>query len=325
MTMNILRRFILGAALALTLPLAAHAAESYPSKPIRLIVPFAPGGSVNLMGRLLADNLSQRLGQQVIVENRAGAGGLIGAELVAKAAPDGYTLLLATMGAQSILPYLSKQLRFDPKTAFTPIGEFASLPNVLVTSPDLPVNTLADLTAYAKAHPGELSMASAGIGSVNQMVGELFMLKTGTRFTHVPYKGVGPAMVDLMGGRVQILFANVPGVAAQVKEGKLKGLGIAGEKRSAMLPDVPTMKEAGACDCVVESWYGLMGPAGMPADLVGRLSRELRDVVATPAMQHMLAEQGAEAIQGTPAQFAALIDAESKRWSELIKEARLAE
>ncbi|WP_156414215.1 tripartite tricarboxylate transporter substrate binding protein [Bordetella sp. N] len=321
--MKIIRRLILGAVLAL--PLAASAAESYPSKPIRLIVPFAPGGSVNLMGRLLADNLSQRLGQQVIVENRAGAGGLIGAELVANAAPDGYTLLLATMGAQSILPYLTKQLRFDPKKAFSPIGEFASLPNILVTAPDLPVSNLAELIAYAKAHPGELSMASAGIGSVNQMVGELFMLKTGTQFTHVPYKGVGPAMVDLLGGRVQILFANVPGVAAQVKEGKLKGLGIAGQQRTAMLADVPTMKEAGACDCVVESWFGLMGPAGMPAELVDRLSRELRDVVATPAMKHMLAEQGAEAIQGTPAQFSTLIDADAQRWSAVIKEAKLAD
>jgi tripartite-type tricarboxylate transporter receptor subunit TctC len=321
--MKIIRRLILGAALAL--PLLASAAESYPNKPIRLIVPFAPGGSVNLMGRLLADNLSQRLGQQVIVENRAGAGGLIGAELVANAAPDGYTLLLATMGAQSILPYLTKGLRFDPKKAFSPIGEFASLPNVLVTAPDLPVKNLAELITYAKARPGELSMASAGIGSVNQMVGELFMLKTGTQFTHVPYKGVGPAMVDLLGGRVQILFANVPGVASQVKEGKLKALGIAGEHRTAMLADVPTMKEAGACDCVVESWFGLMGPAGMPPELVDRLSRELRDVVATPAMKHMLAEQGAEAIQGTPAQFAALIDADAQRWSAVIKEAKLAD
>ncbi|MFC4278878.1 Bug family tripartite tricarboxylate transporter substrate binding protein [Achromobacter aloeverae] len=319
--MKIIRRLILGAALAL--PLLASAAESYPNKPIRLIVPFAPGGSVNLMGRLLADNLSQRLGQQVIVENRAGAGGLIGAELVANAAPDGYTLLLATMGAQSIQPYLTKQLRFDPRKAFSPIGEFASLPNVLVTAPDLPVTNLAELIAYAKAHPGELSMASAGIGSVNQMVGELFMLKTGTQFTHVPYKGVGPAMVDLLGGRVQILFANVPGVASQVKEGKLKALGIAGQQRTAMLPDVPTMKEANACNCVVESWFGLMGPAGMPPELVDRLSRELRDVVATPAMKHMLAEQGAVAIQGTPAQFSALIDADAQRWSAVIKEAKL--
>lgn len=321
--MNLIRRLIAGAALAL--PLLAAAAESYPSKPIRLIVPFAPGGSVNLMGRLLADNLSQRLGQQVIVENRAGAGGLIGAELVANAAPDGYTLLLATMGAQSILPHLSKQLRFDPKTAFTPIGEFASLPNVLVTAPDVPANNLAELIAYAKAHPGALSMASAGIGSVNQMVGELFMLKTGTKFTHVPYKGAGPAMVDLLGGRVQLLFLNVPGIVSQVKEGKLKALGIAGDKRTAMLPDVPTMKEAGACDCVVESWYGLMGPADMPKERVDRLSRELRDVVATPAMQRMLAEQGAEPIQGNPAQFEAVIEAESRRWSEVIKEAKLAE
>ncbi|WP_454692011.1 Bug family tripartite tricarboxylate transporter substrate binding protein [Achromobacter aloeverae] len=321
--MNIFRRLVLGAALAA--PLLATAAQPYPDKPIRLIVPFAPGGSVNLMGRLLADNLSQRLGQQVIVENRAGAGGLIGAELVANAAPDGYTLLLATMGAQSIQPYLSKQLRFDPKTSFTPIGEFASLPNVLVTTPDVPANNLAELIAYAKANPGALSMASAGIGSVNQMVGELFMLKTGARFTHVPYKGAGPAMVDLMGGRVQLTFVNVPSVVAQVKEGKLKALGIAGEKRTAMLPDVPTMKEAGACDCVVDSWYGLMGPAGMPKELVDKLSRELREVVATPAMQRMLAEQGAEPIQGSPAQFAAVIDAESRRWSEIIKEAKLAE
>lgn len=298
-------------------------AASYPDKPIRLVVPFPPGGSVNLMGRILADRLSTSLGQQVVVENRAGAAGIMGANVVAKAAPDGYTLLLATMGAQSIQPAVSKNLPFDPKTDFSPIALFASVPNVLVVSPQTPAATATELISYAKRHPNQLNMGSAGAGSANHLVGELFMLRTGAEFTHVPYKGAGPAMVDLLGNRVQLTFVNLPNVLSHVRAGKLRALALASATRSPALPDVPTMQEAGIPDAAVDSWFGVMGPKGMPADVVTKLADAVTALAKDPATAQLLAEQGAQPMTATPSQFATLIRNEAEKWDDVVKKGKV--
>lgn len=298
-------------------------AQAYPDKPIDLVVPFAPGGTVNLTARLLAQRMSQMLGQPVIVDNKPGAGGAIGAGFVAKSRADGYTLLYATMGSQVIQPLVSRNLSFSPSKDFAPIALFATVPNVLAVSANTPAKNMAELLQYARAHPGKLNMGSAGQGSVNHMIGELFMLRTGVKFTHVPYKGAGPATADLLGGQIQVLFANLPGLQPYVKSGKVRLLGVASRQRNAAIPDVPTFAELGIQDAETESWSALMAPAGTSADIVRKLQETVRAVATEPAMVKQLHAQGAQPFYGTADSFSKVIAEDNRRWTEVVKHANV--
>ncbi len=302
---------------------AAVGAQGYPDKPIDLVVPFAPGGTVNLTARLLATRMSQILGQPVIVDNKPGAGGAIGAGFVAKARADGYTLLYATMGNQVIQPLLSRNLAFSPSKDFVPIALFATVPNVLAVSANTPAKNMAELLQYAKANPGKLNMGSAGQGSVNHMIGELFMLRTGVKFTHVPYKGAGPATADLLGGQIQILFANLPGLQPYVKSGKVRLLGVASRQRNAAIPDVPTFEELGIKDAETESWSALMAPAGTSAEVIRKLQDTVRAVATEPAMVRQLTAQGAQPFYGTGENLSRVIADGNRRWTEVVKHANI--
>lgn len=303
--------------------LGAQAQTTYPSRPVTLVVPFAPGGTVNLMGRILATRMAEVLGKPVIVDNKAGGGGSIGASFVAKAPSDGYTLLLATLGQQSIQPLLSKKLNYDPNKDFAPVALFSSVPNVLAVSADTPANDVAGLVRYARANPGKLNMASAGIGSANHMTGELFMLRSGVQFTHVPYKGAGPATADLVAGQVQVMFANMPNVLPYVKAGQLRVLAVASEKRSPLMPEVPTLAEAGVKDAVVESWYAVMAPAGTPPEVTRKLQDTVLSIARETVMVGQLANQGALPFPGTSADLRKLSAEESRRWAEVVKRAHI--
>ncbi|MGO4306897.1 Bug family tripartite tricarboxylate transporter substrate binding protein [Cupriavidus sp. RAF12] len=298
-------------------------AQGYPDKPVDLVVPFAPGGTVNLTARLLATRMSQVLGQPVIVDNKPGAGGAIGAAFVARARADGYTLLYATMGNQVIAPLLSRNLPFSPSKDFAPIALFATVPNVLAVSANTPAKNMAELLQYAKANPGKLNMGSAGQGSVNHMIGELFMLRSGVKFTHVPYKGAGPATSDLLSGQIQILFANLPALQPFVKSGRVRLLGVASKQRNAAIPDVPTFGELGIKDAETESWSALMAPAGTSAQVIKKLQDTVRSITIDPAMVRQLTAQGAQPFYGTGSEMDKLIADDSKRWSEVIRQANI--
>ncbi|MBB1631938.1 tripartite tricarboxylate transporter substrate binding protein [Cupriavidus sp. UME77] len=296
-------------------------AETYPSKPIMLVVPFAAGGTVNMMGRLVAEHMGEMLAQPVVVDNKAGAGGAIGAGFVAKATPDGYTLLLGSMG-QAVQPLLTKRLSYDPKKLI-PIGMFSTVSNVLAVSRKTPAKNVSELINYSKVSPGKLNMASAGMGSINHLIGELFMSRTGANFVHVPYKGAGPAGVDLLSGQVQLIFANLPNVLPFVKAGKVRLLAVASEKRDPAIPDVPTFAEAGVKDAVVESWYGLMAPAGTKPEVVKKLQDTLLIVTKDKRFISQLAEQGARPYPGSSTDMTQVIEKEGKRWGEVIDHAKI--
>ena len=317
----VLKAFLAAAAAACV---AANAvAAAYPDKPIRLIVPFAPGGSVDLIGRILAQRLSEKLGQQVLVDNKPGAGGTLGADVVAKAPADGYTLLLASSSHQSFHPLLYKKLPYDPNGAFTQVALFASVPNVLVVSDKVPAKSVKDLIAYSKSGSKRLFMGSSGTGGVNHLIGELFKLKTGASFEHVPYKGAGPANNDLLAGQTDFMFVNLPTVLPHVRAGKLHALAVASAQRSSSLPKVPTMAEAGVPDFVVDSWSGVLAPAGTPASIVDKLSAEINAIAKDKSTATSLAAQGAVPMPGTRADYAALVRFETQRWSEVIKKANV--
>jgi tripartite-type tricarboxylate transporter receptor subunit TctC len=316
-------KFLAVAVATLGIACGAQAQGTYPNKPVTLVVPFAPGGTVNLMGRLVATRLGEVLGQTVIVDNRAGGGGSIGASYVSKAAPDGYTLLLATMGQQSIQPAISKKLPYDAQKDFAPVALFSTVPNVLAVAADVPVKNIDELVKYAKANPGKLNMGSAGIGSVNHMTGELFEYRSGAEFTHVPYKGAGPATADLLAGQIQVLFANLPNVLSYAKAGKVKLLGVASEKRSPSIPEVPTFAEAGVKGVVVDSWYAFMAPAKTPPEIIKKLQDVVISIAKEKEMTAQLADQGAEPFPGTADDLTKLSAQESKRWAEVIKHARI--
>jgi len=298
-------------------------AQGYPDKPINLVVPFAPGGTVNLTARLLATRMSQMLGQPVVVDNKPGAGGAIGAGYVAKARADGYTLLYATMGAQVIQPLLSRNLNYSPSKDFAPVALFATVPNVLAVSANTPAKNLPELVKYAKANPGKLNMGSAGQGSVNHMIGELFMLRTGVKFTHVPYKGAGPATTDLLAGQIQILFANLPGLQPYVKSGKVRLLGVASKQRNAAIPDVPTFAELGIPDADTESWSALMAPAGTSPEILKRLQDTVKATTSDASMVKLLHDQGAMPLYGTGDNLSKVITEDTRRWSEVVRQAKI--
>jgi tripartite-type tricarboxylate transporter receptor subunit TctC len=317
------RAILLSAALAFAMPALAHA-QAYPAKSVTFIVPFPPGGGTDITARTVATRLttmwSKAGGANVIVENKPGAGGILGADTVAKARPDGYTLLIANVGTQSINPSLYPKLPYNPDTAFAPVSLICELPFVLMASPKLKANTVQELVAYAKANPDKVTFASSGSGGSPHLTAEIFQLATGTRLLHVPYKGGGPAMTDLMAGHVDLLFASVLESSGNIKTGKLKGLAVTHAKRSPALPDVPTLAEAGVKNAESGSWIALLAPAGTPVPIVERLAGDLKTVVADPEVREKLVAQGAVPQTTTPAELQKLIDADRARYGKIIRE-----
>ena len=312
-----------GAGALLAAP-AAFAQAAWPSKPVRIVVPFAPGGTTDILARAVAPELSRAFGQQFIVDNRAGAGGNIGADMVAKAAPDGYTLLMGTVGTQSINKWLYSKMPFDPQKDFTPITLVAGVPNVMVVAADKArangINNVADFIKYAKAHPGKLNMASSGNGTSIHLSGELFKVMTGVAMEHVPYKGSAPALLSLVGGDMDVMFDNLPSSMQLIKAGRLKALAVTSSQPSAALPDVPTVEQAGGLKGFeASSWFGLLGPAGLSPDIANRIQQEVARSLGTAAVKEKMLANGAIPSGNTPAQFAQLIDAELKKWQPVVK------
>ncbi len=318
---NLLSRLSKAAVVLLALSSAAAAADDYPNRPIRLIVPFPPGGSNDVVGRLVAKELTEKLGQQVFVDNRGGAGGTIGTEAATKAAPDGYTLLIVSV-AHAVSPALYK-LDYDSIKSFTPISILATGPNVLVVNPELPVKSVKELIALAKQKPGELNYASAGIGSFQQLGGELFKLDAGVDIVHVPYKGGGPAMQDVLAGHVKIMFSSLIQTAPFIKSGQLRVLGIGGAKRSPVLPDVPTIAEAGVPGYAANNWWGILAPAGLPAPLAVKLYQAVQASLKTPGLQAAFTREGASTVEMSSAEFGDYIKSEMVKWGRVVKESKM--
>jgi tripartite-type tricarboxylate transporter receptor subunit TctC len=318
--MDYVMRLILVIASCLLFGPVANGQERYPAKPIRIVVPFAPGGSTDIFARLIGERLGGALGQPVVIENRPGASGNIGAEAVARSAPDGYTLLMATTGVMAINNALFKSMTYDAAKDFEPVIYIASISNVVIVPPDSPARTVGELIALAKKEPGKLSFASSGAGSSTHMSAELFRSMTGTDILHIPYKGSGQALPDLISGRVSMMFENAPGAVSHIKAGKVRALAVTGLKRAAAMPELPTVAESGVPGYESLSWSGLAAPAAAPKEIIQRVNRETAAILATPDMRARLAEQGAEAVGGPPEQFAAHIRAEREKWSRLIRE-----
>jgi tripartite-type tricarboxylate transporter receptor subunit TctC len=295
-------------------------APAYPSRPIRLVVPFPPGGATDILARDVAQKLTEAWGQSVVVDNRPGAGGNIGSELVAKAPPDGYTLLMGTVGTHAINASLYAKMPYDHIRDFAPVILVAGVPNVLVVNPALPVNTVAELIAYAKANPGKLNFASSGNGTSIHLSGELFKVMAGVQMTHVPYKGSAPAVADLISGQVQLMFDNLPPSLPQIKAGKLRALAVTSSTRAPALPDVPTMAEAGLPGFEASSWFGVLAPAGTPPAIVAKLNAEIARWLATPEAKERLSKQGADAAGGSPEDFVKHIAAETTKWAKVVKD-----
>ncbi|MBC5764258.1 Bug family tripartite tricarboxylate transporter substrate binding protein [Ramlibacter albus] len=296
---------------------------AWPAKPVTIVVPFAPGGGTDIGTRIVAQKLTQMWGQSVVVDNKGGAGGNVGLEIVSRAKPDGYTLMTGNVGTQSINPTLYKKLSYNPDTSFTPIGLFAELPFVLAATPSLPANTIKELVATAKAAPDKLTYASSGAGGSPHLSAETFKIATGTKILHVPYKGGGAAMTDLMSGNVHMMFASVLELSGHIKAGKLKALAITSKQRVPALPDVPTLEEAGVSGAESGSWLGLLAPAGTPQPIIDKISKDLQVVLAMPDVKDQLMAQGAVAKGGTPADFANLIAADRKKYARIITENNL--
>ena len=314
------------AALALFLALAvswAACAQPFPSKPIRLVVAFAPGGIADFAARSVSPRLADALGVPVVVENRAGAGGIIGAELVAKSAPDGYTLLVTSI-SHTINPSVVKSLPFDTQRDFAPVMLIADAPNILVVHPSVPAGSLAELIALARARPGELNYASSGIGTSTHLCGELFKTMTGVNLQHVPYKGGGPAVADLLGAQVQLMFATLPTVLEHVRAGKLRAFGVTGAQRFAGAPDIPTIAEGGLAGYEVSGWSGMFAPARTPRAAIDRLAAETARILSDPALKERLLAQGAEAAVKMPNEFAAFVDAEMRKWRKVAQASGMA-
>jgi tripartite-type tricarboxylate transporter receptor subunit TctC len=299
----------------------AHAQEPYPSKPIRFILPFPPGGPTDILGRLISERLGAQLGQPVVTENRGGAGGNVGAEAAARSAPDGYTIVLVAPSL-AISPTLYTKLNYDPVKDLAPISLVATVPNVIVTQVSHPA-TLREFIAAEKAKPGTMNFGSGGSGTSNHLAGELFNLVTGTKLTHVPYKGVNLAMQDVMAGRIDLVVIGVPAAAPHVKAGKLRALAVIAPQRLPALPDVPTVAEAGLPGFEVTTWYGILAPAGTPRPIVARLNAELVKVMQSPEMKQRLSGLGTDAVTSTPEEFAAYIQAEIAKWGDVIRKAGL--
>ena len=305
------------------IPYFAAAQSAYPAKSVRIVVPFPPGGPADALARIVGDKLSQSLGQPFVIDNKPGAGGNIGMEQGAKAAPDGYTLTLAPAGNLTIAPSLYSKLPYDPAKDYVPISVLATVPNILITAPTVPARTLRDLITLAKARPGTLNFASPGNGSGAHLAGELFKSVAGIDIVHVPFNGVGPAMSAILSGDVQLFFAQSSAALPYIKTGKVTALGVASAKRIASAPELPTMAEAGLPDFEVTSWYALVAPAGTPAAIVERLNVETVKVLASAEVRDRLATLGVEPVGNSPSEFAAMQKNEMTRWAKLAKEANL--
>ena len=307
---------VAGMLLALT---TAAMAQDYPAKPVRIIVPFAPGGLNDVVGRMIATHLSERLDKQFIVENRPGGGGVVGSELVANAPKDGYTLLIVSI-AHAVNPALYK-LPYDPLKAFAPIAIFISSPNALAVNPELPVRSVAEFVALAKEKPGQLQYASGGVGGSLHLGFELFKLMAGIDVLHVPFRGAGPAMIDVMGGHTKAIIATVSTMAPHVRSGKLRALGISGGQRSPILPEVPTIAEAGVPGYEAGNWIGIAAPAGTPDAIIAKLHQEISAMQDLPEVQRRLASDGADIVRMSPAEFGAFMAQELEKWGRVVKEA----
>jgi tripartite-type tricarboxylate transporter receptor subunit TctC len=299
---------------------ALAAAQAYPSRAVTFIVPFPPGGGTDISARTLAAKLSEKWKQSVVIENRGGAAGIVGTDAAAKARPDGYTLLIVNVGIVSINPELYRKLPYDAEKAFVPISLICELPFVLMASPSFPPNSVKELVAHAKANPAKVTFASSGQGGSPHLTAEIFQLATGTQMTHVPYKGGGPAMTDLMAGHVDLLFASVLEGSGHIKSGRLKGLVVTHAKRSPALPDVPTLAEAGVKDAESGSWIALLAPAGTPAAAVEKVGADLKEALTAVDVREKLIAQGAVPQASTPRELQALIDADRLRYGRIIKE-----
>jgi len=313
-------RYIAVLLLAMALPALA---QPYPSKPIRVIVPFAAGGNVDITARLIAPGLQEALGQPIVVENKPGAGGTIGADAVAKSAPDGYTLLMGSNSTFSVAPSLYPKNPYNPLADFAPIVMIASAPFVLVVNPGVAAKDARELVALGKASPGKLTMSSAGTGSSNHLVGELFQEISGARFTHIPYKGSGQALTDLMGGQVNLHFDQITSAASHIQGGKLRALLVTAPQRVPMLPDVPTAAEAGFAAFEATNVTGLIAPAGTSREIVDKLNAAIQKVIAQPAIRAKFAEIGAQTTGGTPEQFGAYIRDDLAKWTRIVKDANV--
>ena len=308
--------FALIALAALTLPAAA---QDYPSKPITLIVPFPPGGSTTIVARSITDKLAEILGQQIIIDNRAGAGGTVGTRSAAKADPDGYTILLGYTGTLGIGPTLYSNVGYDPRKDFAPIGRIGTAPNTLVVNPSFPAKSVAELVAYAKANPGKVNYGSAGVGTVSHVCGEYFATAAGIKIVHVPYKGTGPALNDAVGGHIPVAFAPIPATYSLAQAGKLRMLAVTSAKRSTLAPEVPTIAEQGVAGFEAVLRYGLVAPAGTPKPIIDKLNKALNDALKSDEIRKRLALEGAEPLPSTPQEYAADIDREETQWAKVVK------
>ncbi len=318
MNANLLKCLLAALALA---PLAAAAQESYPSKPVRIVVPYPAGGVADLLPRSVGAKLSEKWKQPVVVENKPGASGNIGMADGARAEPDGYTLVLAPTGNLTVNQFLFKEMPFDVAKDFTPITVLATSPNVLVVHPSVPAKTFGELIAYAKANPGKLNFSSPGTGSGAHLAGELLNVEAGIKAVHVPYKGMAPAVSDLVGGQVQMMFAGISTALQHIRAGRLVALAIASPKRSAQLPDVPTVAESGIPGFDVTSWYGMVVRSGTPPAVVKKLHADMAEALALPDVKEKLASLGLDPLGNSPEDFARMIAAESRKWSEIVQKA----
>jgi tripartite-type tricarboxylate transporter receptor subunit TctC len=299
--------------------LAGVQAQTFPSRAITLVIPFAPGGSTSIVGRVIADKMSELMGEKVVVDNRPGAGGTVGTKAVAKSDPDGYTIALGYTGTLAIGPSLYKNAGYDPRRDFAPIGLIGNAPNSLVVHPSFPAKTVAELIAYAKANPGKVNFGSAGAGTVSHITGEYFARSAGITLVHIPYKGTGPALTDLLGGHIPMAFAPIPASHPSVSAGLLRALAVTSTTRSSLLPDVPTMSEAGLSGFDASLYYGLVAPAGTPRPIIDKLNEGLQAALASSEVKKQLGLDGTEITPGTPEDYANFIDKDERKWSQLVK------
>jgi tripartite-type tricarboxylate transporter receptor subunit TctC len=307
------------AALAILGLVTGAGAQDYPNRPITLVVPFPPGGSTSIVARIIADKMSESLGQQIVIDNRGGAGGTIGSRAVAKSPGDGYTILLGYTGTLAIGPSLYPNVGYDPRKDFAPIGMIGHAPNSLVVHPSFPARSVKELVDYAKANPGKVQYGSAGVGTVSHVSGEYFASAAGLTLAHVPYRGTGPALADLLGGHIPIAFAPIPATHANIDSGKLRGLAVTSGKRSSLVPDIPTIAESGVPEFEASLYYGLVAPPGTPRPIIARLNNELNTALASEDVRKRLATDGAEPVPGSPEDYARHIDRDETKWSKVVK------
>ena len=319
--MRIRKIWFCAAALAFGLPVASDRAQaqSFPNRTITLVIPFAPGGSNSIVGRVIADKMGELLGEKVVVDNRPGAGGTVGTRAVAKNDPDGYTILLSFTGTLAIAPSLYRNVGYDPRKDFAPIGLIGNAPNSLVVHPSFPAKTVAELIAYAKANSGKVNFGSAGAGTVSHITGEYFARSAGITLMHIPYKGTGPALTDLLGGHIPMAFAPIPASHTNVSAGLLRALAVTSNTRSSLLPDVPTISESGLPGFDLSLYYGLVAPAGTPRPIIDTLNKGLQAALASNEVKKQLGLDGTEITPGTPEDYADFIDRDEKKWSQLVK------